>query len=170
MRIPKASTGWVAQINEEELTPDYLCENSNLDPFEIVCLSDFDEQAGYCSEDSPRRDQIAQAQSEQAGAVLKGFANAFGLGDAVKKASEAAQQAQSNMARCPKDGTLAAAGTKFCPECGSPLVQPVSDACPNCGAEVRGTKIERAPAGVRPSCGAYARGAKFCPECGTKLL
>jgi len=32
----------------------------------VVCLSDFDEQAGYCTEDSPRRDDIAQAQAEQA--------------------------------------------------------------------------------------------------------
>ena len=143
----------------------------------IVCLSDFDAQSGFCNEDTPRRNEMAQAQAEQAGAVLKGFASALGLGDALKQAGNAAQQAQSAMARCPKDGTLAKAGTKFCPECGSPMVQPVMDACPNCGAETRGakfcpecgTKIERAPAGVCPNCGADTKGAKFCPECGTKL-
>jgi predicted amidophosphoribosyltransferase len=100
------------------------------------------------------------------------------LGDVVKRASVAAQQASANMARCPQDGTVAPAGTKFCPECGSPMVQPVADACPNCGKETKGakfcpecgTKIERAPAGVCPQCGAETKGAKFCPECGTKLV
>jgi len=143
----------------------------------IVCISDWDEKSGFCNEDTPRRNEVAQAQAEQAGAVLKGFASALGLGDALKQAGNAAQQAQSAMARCPKDGTLAKAGTKFCPECGSPMVQPVMDACPNCGAETRGakfcpecgTKIERAPAGVCRNCGADTKGAKFCPECGTKL-
>ena len=142
----------------------------------IVCVSDFDEQNGFCSEDSPRRDAIAQAQGEQTGAALKGLASAFGLGEVVKKASDAMDRAKTASARCPKDGTLAAAGTKFCPECGSPMVQPSADACPKCGAEVHGakfcpecgTKIERAPAGICPSCGAETKGAKFCPECGTK--
>jgi len=144
----------------------------------IVCISDWDEQSGYCNEDTPRKDQIAQAQAEQAGHVLKGFASAFGLGEVVKKASESAQQAVQGMARCPKDGTLAKPGTKFCPECGSPMQQPATDACPKCGAETKGakfcpecgTKIERTPAGKCPSCGADTKGAKFCPECGTKLV
>ena len=144
----------------------------------IVCLSDFDEQSGYCTEDSPRRGQIAQAQAEQAGAVLKGFASALGLGEVVKRASDAAKQSTTAMARCPKDGTMAPAGTKFCPECGSPMTQPAVDACPNCGKETHGakfcpecgTKIERAAAGVCPNCGAQTKGAKFCPECGTKLV
>jgi len=144
----------------------------------VVCLSDFDEQAGYCTEDSPRRDDIAQAQAEQAGAVLKGFASALGLGQVMKQATEAVSQAGKNVARCPKDGTMAPAGTKFCPECGSPMTQPAVDRCPNCGKETGGakfcpecgTKIERAPAGVCPSCGAQTKGAKFCPECGTKLI
>jgi ribosomal protein L32 len=144
----------------------------------IVCLSDFDEQSGYCTEDSPRRNEMAQAQAEQAGAVLKGFAGALGLGEALKRAGEAAKQSATAVARCPKDGTLAPAGTKFCPECGSPMTQPAVDACPNCGKETHGakfcpecgTKIERAAAGVCPKCGAQTKGAKFCPECGTKLV
>lgn len=147
----------------------------------IVCLSDFDTQSGFCNEDSPRTDEIAEARGSQAGAALKGFATAFGLGDVMKNAEEGARQVEQGlqqMARCPKDGTLAAPGTKFCPECGTPMQQPASDKCPNCGAEAHGakfcpecgTKIERAPAiTVCPNCGAETKGAKFCPECGTKL-
>jgi uncharacterized protein with GYD domain len=143
----------------------------------IVCLSDFDEQSGYCTEDSPRRTEIAEAEAEQAGAILKGFAGAFGLGDAFKKVGEATKQAAASTARCPKDGKLAPAGTKFCPECGNAMVQPAVDACPKCGKETHGAKfcpecgakIDRAPAGVCPACGAETKGAKFCPECGAKL-
>jgi hypothetical protein len=142
----------------------------------VMCLSDFDEKSGYCNEDSPRSSEVAEARAEQAGAMIKGFASAFGLGDALKKAGEAAQKAASSSARCPQDGTLAAAGTKFCPECGSPMIQPDSDACPNCGSPTNGakfcpecgTKIQRTPPGACPSCGAATQGAKFCPECGTK--
>lgn len=145
---------------------------------QIVCLSDYDEQSGYCNEDSPRVNEIAEAQAEQAGSLIKGFASAFGLGDAIKNVSDAAQKASAGSARCPKDGTLAPAGTKFCPECGSSMVQPNSDTCPNCGAAVQGakfcpecgTKIEKPPVSVCPNCGAEAKGAKFCSECGTKLV
>ncbi len=148
----------------------------------IVCLSDFDAQSGFCNEDTPRTQEISEARGAQAGAALKGFADAFGLGDAIKKVSETAKQAASaaqNAARCPKDGTIAPAGTKFCPECGSPMVQPAADRCPSCGAEVKGAKfcpecgakIERAPVVTNcPNCGAETKGAKFCPECGTKLV
>ncbi len=143
----------------------------------VMCLSDFDEKTGYCNEDSPRANEVAEARAEQAGNVIKGFANAFGLGDALKKVGQAANQAAAGSARCPQDGTLAPKGTRFCPECGTPMVQPVEDSCPQCGAAANGakfcpecgTKIERAPAGVCPSCGAQAGTAKFCPECGTKL-
>lgn len=145
----------------------------------IVCLSDWDSQSGYCTEDSPRRGEIAEAEAEQAGAVLKGFASALGLGEVMKHATEAAKQVGANMARCPKDGTQAPVGTKFCSQCGSPMIQPTADvdACPNCGKETHGakfcpecgTRIERKPANVCPSCGAETKGAKFCPECGTKL-
>lgn len=150
----------------------------------VVCLSCFDEPSGYCAEDSPRRDEIAEAQAEQAGAMIKGFASAFGLGEVVKRASQAAQTAQqaaANMARCPKDGTLAPAGTKFCSTCGSPMIQPTpptAQVCPQCGKSVQGAKfcpecgakIEQAPPSVCPQCGAAAKGAKFCPECGTKIV
>lgn len=145
----------------------------------IVCLSDFDTQSGFCQEDSPRTNEIAEARGEQAGAALKGLANAFGLGDVVKKVSQAAdsaERASAQLARCPQDGTLAAPGTKFCPECGSAMIQPQATLCPNCGTDTKGakfcpecgTKIEPKPA-VCPNCGAEAKGARFCPECGTKL-
>jgi membrane protease subunit (stomatin/prohibitin family) len=145
----------------------------------IVCLSDFDTQSGYCQEDSPRTQEISEARGAQAGAAIKGFANAFGLGDAftnMGKAVEAASNATTQMAKCPKDGTLAAAGTKFCPECGSPMIQPASTLCPKCGTDTHGAKfcpncgnkMELAPAHC-PNCGAETKGAKFCPECGTKL-
>ncbi len=142
----------------------------------IVCLSDFDTQSGYCTEDSPRRGEIARAEAEQAANVVKGFADVFGIGDAIKGASEAAKRAASQTARCPKDGTMAAPGTKFCPECGTPMVQPTAALCAKCGADTQGAKFcpqcgtkvaAAAPANCR-NCGAPLQGSKFCPECGTK--
>lgn len=144
----------------------------------VVCLSDFDTQSGFCQEDSPRTEEIAESRGAQAGAAIKGFADAFGLGSVIKKAEDAMQTAQTNLAKCPQCGNMAAAGTKFCPECGTLMTQPKADVCPTCGAEVRGakfcpecgTKIERAPQVSRcHSCGAETKGAKFCPECGTKI-
>ena len=149
----------------------------------IVCLSDFDTQSGCCQEDSPRSNEINESRGAQAGAALKGFASAFGLGDAIDKAqkaaSEAAQRTKTQLATCPKDGTTAPAGTKFCPECGSPMQQPAVEKCPSCGAETHGakfcpecvTKIERAPAStICPKCGTETKGAKFCPDCGNKMI
>lgn len=145
----------------------------------VVCLSDFDEQSGYCNEDSPRANEVAEARAEQVGHTLKGIASAFGLGEVVKQASEAARQASQNVARCPNDGTVAPAGTKFCPECGAAMAQPAVEKCPSCGTPTGGakfcpecgTKIEKPqPAGVCPSCGTETKGAKFCPECGTKVV
>lgn len=144
----------------------------------IVCLSDFDTQSGFCNEDSPRTNEIAEAEGQQAGAAIKGFAAAFGLGDLGQKVTDAAkavQQASTQVARCPKDGTVAPPGTKFCPECGAPMTQPESLKCSNCGAETRGAKfcpecgtpVAPKPA-VCSNCGAETKGAKFCPECGTK--
>lgn len=146
----------------------------------IVCLSDFDTQSGFCQEDSPRTNEINEARGAQAGAALKGFANAFGLGDALRGAEEAVKRAQTSLASCPSCGTKAAAGTKFCPECGVQMTQPAATGtCPKCGAQAGGakfcpecgTKIEQAPAStVCPQCGTDGKGAKFCPECGTKIL
>jgi membrane protease subunit (stomatin/prohibitin family) len=148
----------------------------------IVCLSDFDAQSGFCTEDSPRTQEIAESRGAQTGAALKGFAAAFGLGDVAKKveqAASAAQRASTAMVRCPQDGTLAAPGTKFCPECGAPMVQPSATTYPKCGTDTHGAKFcpecgnkMEQPAPVLtncPKCGAETKGAKFCPECGNKL-
>lgn len=146
---------------------------------QICCPSCWDEQSGTCVEDSPRQAEIAEAEAEQAAGVVKGIASAFGLGAVVSQAAKAAAQAaQAGTAKCPKDGTLAPAGTKFCPECGSPMEQPQAPAttrCPNCGADTKGAKFcpecgakqEVAPDRCK-NCGAELKGAKFCPECGTR--
>lgn len=145
---------------------------------QLVCNSDWDAQAGYCADDSPRRGEIAQAEAEQAAGVIKGLAGAFGLGEVFKGAGQAMKQAAASMARCPNDGTLAQPGTKFCPECGAQMIQPATDVCPQCGTPTAGAKfcpncgakIERAAMAAKcPNCGADAQGAKFCPECGTKI-
>ena len=145
----------------------------------IVCLSDFDTQSGFCQEDSPRTDEIAESRGAQAGAAIKGFAAAFGLGnvlDNVPKAAEAASRGMEGMAHCPKDGTLAAPGTKFCPECGTPMVSRPRPSAPSAAPkpaakvlpQLRQKNGSRAP-GNCPNCGAPVKGAKFCPECGTKI-
>ncbi len=145
---------------------------------QLVCNSDWDAQSGFCADDSPRKGEIAQAQAEQAAGVVKGLASAFGFGAVMQNASNAMKQATDSMARCPKDGTLAKPGTKFCPECGAQMIQPALDNCPKCGTPTGGAKfcpncgakIERAPASTKcPNCGTDAQGAKFCPNCGTKM-
>lgn len=126
---------------------------------QVVCISDFDVQSGYCHDDSPRRQEIAQAEAEQAAGFVKGVASIFGVTDAIKQAGEqmaqAQAQAQVGMATCPKCGNKALAGTKFCDNCGSQMVQPqpaapVAVTCKNCGAQV-------------------AAGKKFCADCGTPV-
>ncbi len=145
---------------------------------QLVCNSDWDAQSGFCADDSPRKGEIAQAQAEQAAGVVKGLASAFGFGAVIQNAAEQAKKATELAARCPKDGTLAKPGTKFCPNCGAQMIQPALDNCPQCGTPTGGakfcpncgTKIERAAASTKcPNCGADAKGAKFCPECGTKM-
>ncbi len=147
---------------------------------QIVCLSDFDEQAGFCNEDSPRADEIAEARGQQAGAALKGIANAFGLGSAFSAAGRAVEQAQNQMAHCPSCGNMANPGTKFCPECGMQMVQPAATTCPQCGTETKGARFcpncgakQEPPAAAAPTncpkCGTPANGAKFCANCGTKI-
>jgi len=145
---------------------------------QLVCNSDWDTQSGFCADDSPRKGEIAEAQAQQAAGVMKGLAGAFGFGAVIQNAADAAKKATELAARCPKDGTLAKPGTKFCPECGAQMIQPTLDNCPKCGTPSGGAKfcpncgekIERALASTKcPSCGTDAKGAKFCPECGTKI-
>ena len=147
---------------------------------QIVCLSDFDLQTGYCQEDSPRANSIAEAQAEQAAGVMQSVASAFGITGMLREAAEAAKAASAGV-RCPKDGTVAPAGTKFCPQCGSAMEQvapqPAAQTCQACGAPAGGakfcpqcgTKIEVPAPVVCSNCGLQLKeGAKFCPECGTR--
>lgn len=123
---------------------------------QVVCISDFDAVSGFCMDDSPRKQEIAEAQAEQAVGFMKGVASAFGVADAFKQAGQQMAQAQTQMqatlATCGKCGNQAVAGTKFCDNCGGPMTQPqpASIACSNCGTQV--------PAGK-----------KFCAECGTAV-
>ena len=118
----------------------------------IICPSDWDGEHGFCQDDTPRTEDMARAQGEQAGAMIKGFATAFGLGDAVEKAQEAARQAAEAMPRCPVDQATFPVGTKFCPDHGQPLIQPkaATVTCPVDGAE-------------------FPAGTKFCLEHGSAL-
>jgi hypothetical protein len=139
---------------------------------EIVCVPDFDEVSGYCDEDTPRKQQIAEAKAEQAAGFVKGLANVFGISDAVKQATE---QARAGLASCPQCGNKAAAGTRFCPNCGTQMVQP---APPQQSAEVQCTNCQTPiPAGQKfcGSCGTPAPQpasatprVTMCPSCGTE--
>jgi len=141
----------------------------------VVCPSCWDAKTGYCVEDSPRKEEIAEAEAEQVAGVLKGIAGALGLGGVVREASEAVKQASAGLARCRKCGATAPAGTKFCTQCGAAMEQPTVARCAKCGAELKGgkfcpecgAKVEQAPARCK-NCGTELKGAKFCPECGTK--
>jgi RNA polymerase subunit RPABC4/transcription elongation factor Spt4 len=143
---------------------------------QIVCVPDFDEVTGFCNDDSPRAAEVQAAKAQQAGAMVQGFASAFGLGGAMQQgiANAQAQQAAAapgsaqpaggppagvaaamtaaamnaamSMTPCVSCGTPLAPGTKFCANCGTPVAQ--AKACAKCGT-------------------ALAAGAKFCPNCGT---
>lgn len=141
----------------------------------VVCPSCWDAQSGFCTEDSPRRGEIAQAQAEQAAGVMKGIASIFGVDKVIQQATAAAQQA----AKCPSCGTMAGPGTKFCPNCGTAMVQPAASVCSSCGAQLGSAKfcpncgakvVQAATATTCKSCGAELKGAKFCPQCGTKAV
>jgi len=145
----------------------------------IVCLSDFDTQSGFCQEDSPRTSEIAEARGAQTGAAIKGFAAAFGLGDVMKQAGQRLTRPNGpapSWRAAPMTAPLLPRGTKFCPECGTPMIQPSVEKCPKCGTETHGansartaaTKWKRRTGGCMTNCGAQTGGAKFCPECGTK--
>jgi hypothetical protein len=110
---------------------------------QLVCPSDWDAQSGFCTDDTPRRQDIAEAQAEQAGAMVKGFAEALGLGGKLRDANLAQGAVIAACASCGASTNNA----KFCPNCGTPVPQ----ATGRCG-----------------SCGAETKGAKFCPECGAR--
>jgi hypothetical protein len=136
---------------------------------QIVCIPDFDEPTGFCKEDSPRRAEVEAAQAQQSAAALKGLADVFGISGAIKNSMATAQaQAAAGTATCPKDGTTAPAGVKFCPNCGTQMAQPVAASsgttpCTNCGTAI--------VAGVKfcPNCGTPAAQPKACAKCGTEI-
>ena len=138
---------------------------------QIVCIPDFDEPTGFCKEDSPRRAEVEAAQAQQAAAAMKGVADVFGISGAIQSSMATAQaQAAAALAKCPKDGTTAPAGTGFCPNCGSQMTQPgpaiaaaASVACTNCGTAMG------ADAKFCPSCGTPAAQPKACTNCGTEV-
>ena len=99
----------------------------------IVCLSDFDTQSGFCQEDSPRTNEIAEARGEQTGAALKGLASAFGLRRCDEECAASCQdRPECCVAGCPlsERRDTGSPGTKFCPECGTAMVQPATEKCP----------------------------------------
>jgi ribosomal protein L33 len=180
-QLPRQDAGSIYTLTPEQLDTAWQQVQVNFGECPtcqmVVCRADFDVQSGYCYDDSPRREEIAQAETEKSIGAIKGIADAFGFGDMLKGAAMAAKTATAQTAHCPKDGTQASAGTKFCPECGSAMVQPTAAVCPQCGVDVKGAKfcpecgakIERAAAPTNcANCGVELKGAKFCPECGTK--
>jgi len=76
----------------------------------------WDSQAGYCTDDSPRRGEIAGPKPNRLWACLGGIASAFGITDAVKTARQAAEQrprpAGAAVSNCDR---LAPAGNQVLP-------------------------------------------------------
>jgi hypothetical protein len=112
---------------------------------QVTCLSDFDEQAGTCTDDSPRAAEIEAAKAQQAAAALKGVADAFGVGNAISQGLARAAAAANTAVTCASCGTALAPGTKFCSNCGAAVAAPRS--CASCGTV------------LQPD-------ARFCPNCG----
>lgn len=139
----------------------------------------------YAAPPAPAQGQYGQYDSPAVGAVAAVPQGQYGGGqyDTPAAAPEPAQAADPTLAHCPQDGSQAPAGTKFCPNCGSQMVQPAPVTaglnCPTCGAEVKqgahfcpncGMKLAvPVPAGICPKCGTDAKDAHFCPNCGTKI-
>jgi len=93
-----------------------------------------------------------------------------GLADENLGTSKRGQQT-SEGTPCSKCGHMIAAGTKFCPECGTPSGPP-SIECPGCGRQVPATSKFCPECGkpISPKCAAcgqeFPPGSKFCPHCG----
>ena len=120
---------------------------------QIVCIPDFDEQTGFCDEDSPRAAEVQAAKAQQAAMAIKGVADVFGVGNALQQsmakaaaASAAAPGAAPAAMACANCQAALASGARFCASCGTPVAQP--SVCAKCGTTL-------------------AAGAKFCANCGT---
>jgi membrane protease subunit (stomatin/prohibitin family) len=96
-----------------------------------------------------------------------------------------AGQMQGQGITCPKCGTIATAGSRFCPSCGNDLSRTpekppqTTTKCPSCGTEMPeetkfcpncGQKMVQKEKVKCQKCGTEsAAGTKFCPNCGEKL-
>ena len=120
----------------------------------VVCIPDFDEISGFCVQCSPRGQQIAEAQAQQAAGVVKGIADAFGLSDTMRQAAAQAQ------ARRMAQAAAVAAGLT-CTQCHSPI-PPGQKFCGTCGAPAPAAEV------ACPKCGTLTSSA-FCGNCGAKV-
>ena len=112
------------------------------------------------------------AMAPQLGDIIKGF-NIGGTGSVGESADG---QISAQNIKCPKCGNILPPNAKFCLECGTKIEQ-LSDnemICPHCGKKTPKGKYCMEcgqPLSNRcPNCGAeIPQGGKFCLECGTKL-
>ena len=112
------------------------------------------------------------AMAPQLGDIIKGF-NIGGTGSVGESADG---QISIQNIKCPKCGNILPPNAKFCLECGTKIEQ-LSDnemICPHCGKKTPKGKYCMEcgqPLSNRcPNCGAeIPQGGKFCLECGTKL-
>lgn len=116
------------------------------------------------------------AANNQGGAAGAFVAGGLGIGVGMNVAQSMGNQMVNpmEMAVCPHCGAKAAAGSKFCNECGKPMViRKIT--CPKCGNEVQeGSKFcNECGASLLPrkcECGnMVSPGSKFCNECGRKM-
>ena len=146
----------------------------------IVCLSDFDTQTGFCQEDSPRTDEIAEARGAAGRRGHQGLRQRLWPGRSVENARQAAEAAHAPPPRwraarrtapwrrpAPSSARSAAArwSSRRPPSARSAARTPTAPSSARNAAPR--SKCPRAT--KCPSCGAETGGAKFCPECGTKL-
>ena len=116
------------------------------------------------------------AQNESGG--LAGAGVGLGAGAAMgnmmtNMMQQSGSPAQAS-AQCPKCGAAVAAGTKFCPECGTSMA-PAAAKCVSCGTDIKqGSKFcpecgaKQGPKKCAQCGAAISAKAKFCPECGQK--
>ena len=112
------------------------------------------------------------AMAPQVGEMMKGL----NVGGAASNNEAAGGQAATQDIKCPNCGNILPPNAKFCLECGTKIEQISSNEmiCPHCGKKTPKGKFCMEcgqPLTNRcPNCGAEVpQGGKFCLECGTKL-
>lgn len=125
-------------------------------PDEVQKALDENVRLGVLRKNADVYTQLAQVDALKEAAKNPGAAGSFlsagmglGMGSSMGRMFDKTTDTHpANAARtCTKCGKALAAGTKFCPECGTP----VRVFCPECGTPL-------------------AAEVKFCPECGKKLI